>query len=220
MRFQRLASRAVVVLVAFAALTGGVTASAEPFHRPVIAPARVVAWSLPVPRLDQGSRDTCGIFAVFQQVNMLPGRKITQALADRMSDEVQATTVSAVYSDDDAIRDVLARHGYSVTYRTLTGPDSVLAALRAGPVVVALPFFDGMYDTTATGRWQPTGTFQWISHGFVARGYDPLTGRILMVQQWGTWWGVDGTMWMTVADFRAAWATHPSFAYATVWARA
>ena len=220
MRLQRLASRAVAVLAAFVALMGGATAAAEPFHRPMVAPVRAVAWPLPTPRLDQGQRDTCGIFAVFQQLNMLPGRRITQAVADRMSDEVQATPVSATHTSDAVIRGVLARHGYPVTYRALPSPDAVLAALRSGPVVVLLPFFDGMDTTTTAGRWQPSGAFEWISHGFVARGYDPVTGRILLVQQWGRWWGVDGTMWMSAADFHALWTRYPAFSYATVWTRA
>ena len=217
----RRALAVVLAALVMGALTGSTRSAAEPFHPKLVAGNAAhsgVVWPLPTPRLDQGSRGTCTVFATAQAINMLPGKRITQAVADRISDAAQAIPVSAVYGPDDAIRDTLARHGYPASYRVLNGVDATLAALRAGPVRLTVPFFVGMYQTGPDGRWRPTGAFTWLGHGVVA--YGMVGDRVLLLNQWGTWWGINGTAWMTVADLRSLFAGYPQFAGAQVWTRA
>ena len=214
--------RRILVAVAVAFLPFAVTAPAhsEPLAATVVAPPHSVQWKLPTPRLDQGERDTCVDFASMQQLNMLPGRKISQAIADRISDLAEATATSATYSAQDTLRDALAHYGYRTTYRELSGVTAALAALQHGPVTLEVPFTEGMYSTDGNGRWRATGDFAFLGHGVVLTGVDYKHGRVALLQEWSTWWGVDGTMWMTIADLRALFAAYPQFSDVDVWARA
>lgn len=185
--------------LSLAGLATAAPAAAEGLHRPAAAPSGVT-WPLPNrPRLDQGDRPTCGFYAPMQALNMTPGRPITQALADRISDEAQAAPASATTSSEDALAAVLARHGYPATRERLPATvAAVHAGLRRGPLVLGLPFTAGMYDTAADGRWRPTGADLHLQHAVVAYGDAP--GRVRLLNQWGTWWGVGGTMYLTDAD--------------------
>ena len=219
MTFRR-ALHALAVILAAVALSTPCSASGEPFQAGPVAPPVAVQWPAPAPRLDQGSRDTCLDFAVMQQLNMLPGRKITQPVADRISDRAQAAVVSVIYSADDSLRDALAYYGYRTRVTHLHGVDAALASVRAQPVALSLPFFSGMYSTTPDGHWRATGTLMGVDHGVVLSGYNPRTGRVLMVNQWGRDWGIDGRMWMTVSELRSLFDAYPANTSADAWTRA
>lgn len=193
-----LTRRVVLAALAAAPIAWATPAEADALGRPPVQAS--ILWPPPAHPLDQGQRPTCGYFASMQQLNMV-GAHITQHVADQVSDDAQARTVSLTRSADDNLQAALRRHGIPARYEKLpAGPTAALAATRTGPVVADVAFYAGMYDTTIDGRWRPTGTPTWLSHGIVVRGVD-RAGRVWVLNQWGAWWGSGGSAWLTRHDF-------------------
>jgi hypothetical protein len=172
-------------------------------------------WQYPnAPRLDQGMRPTCGFFAAMQQLNAR-GARVTQAMADQISDEVSPKAPSAALSTDDLLRSALTHRGIRVSYQRIPPTaDATLAAVQRGPVTVGLRFTTAMYTTDRAGHWLANGAPTGLDHAVVLIGYDPTTQHVLLLNQWGRWWGTDGAMWLSRTEYARLLIS------ATVWTRA
>lgn len=172
-------------------------------------------WPYPnSPRLDQGLRPTCGLYAALQQLN-IRGARISQSQADQLSDRVSPQAPSATRSTDDILRTALAGRGIRATYRRIPATaDATLAAVQSGPVAVEVAFTTGMDATDGSGHWLVRGAPAGLHHAVVLVGYDPTTQHVLLLNQWGRWWGADGAMWLTRAEYArvltgaAVWTQH------------
>lgn len=195
----------VALLVALLAFTTLVT-SGSPARAVINPPVGNVMWSLPnTPRLDQGTRDTCGFFAAMQQYNMVGSPDISQATANIISDRAQAMPVGGGATSDSNLKTAMGWSGFRANYVNYgNNPDAALNALRFGPVVISIKFYAGMYSTNSSYQWMQSGTYLNMNHVVVLRGVDYSTNRVYLLNQWGTDWGQGGTMWMSMSHFRAA----------------
>lgn len=199
----RIATVGAMALAALAGFAG--QAAAEPLHRAPVA-ARSVVWPLPSPRLDQGGRGVCWAEAIGHAVNVLHPGAVTQRVAEGLIAADPHLAPGPGEDSDTARAGWLTRQGIPVTAVTLHGADAVLAAVSRGPVVIGVPLHAGMLSTASSGRWLPSGPVLPAPdqrHAVLVRGVDWRAGRVLLVNSWGIWWGVGGTMWLTLADFRA-----------------
>jgi hypothetical protein len=88
------------------------------------------------------------------------------------------------------------------------------AIITAGPVVIAIPWFNGMYSAPG-GELRVTGSFVgW--HCLLVNGYDPalaMNGKgdremYRLLNSWGTGWGNYGSAWMeasALSDLLIGW---------------
>ncbi len=67
----------------------------------------------------------------------------------------------------------------------------VIAALALGPVDLAIPWTDGMFNPDANGIIHATGAVAG-GHWITDHAYDPSTDLHDLVQSWGSGWGVNG----------------------------
>ena len=101
-------------------------------------------WPSPnSPRLDQGLRPACYLYAAMQQLNAR-GAHLTQAVADRVADEVTAQAPSAAWTTEDMTQVALARRGVRVSYQRIPATaEATLAQVQRGPLVVGLTVHRG-----------------------------------------------------------------------------
>jgi hypothetical protein len=136
-----------------------------------------------------------------QQLNAR-GAHLTQAVADRVADEVTAQAPSAAWTTEDMTQVALARRGVRVSYQRLPATaEATLAQVQRGPLVVGLTLTEAMYETDRSGHWTMGGADTGIDHAVVLAGYNPQTQRVLLLNQWGHEWGTDGGMWLTRAEY-------------------
>ena len=194
---------ALAAFVAFVAMLGAAPVASAAINPP---PVGNVMWPLPnTPRLDQGSRDTCGFFAAMQQYNMIGSPDISQSTANIISDRAQSMPVGGGQSSDSNLRTAMGWSGFGASFVNYgNNPDAALDRLRYGPAVVSIKFYSGMYTTSSSYQWVQSGTYLSMNHAVVLRGVDYTTQRVYLLNQWGTGWGNGGTMWMSMSHFRAA----------------
>ena len=102
---------------------------------------------------------------------------------------------------------IMQRAGFIGEYRWCFGIDDVRdAVISEGPVVIGIPWFDGMYDTLPNGlvklAGQPTG-----GHAILLTGYHPrmrfgkVTEEVFRWRNsWGTDYGINGSGWIRSKD--------------------
>lgn len=102
---------------------------------------------------------------------------------------------------------VMKRFGFIGEYRWCFGVDDVRdAVISEGPVVVGIPWFDGMYDTLPDGLVKLNGKSTG-GHAILITGYHPnkrFGNQVHEVFRWRNSWGVDygigGSGWIKVKD--------------------
>jgi len=87
----------------------------------------------------------------------------------------------------------LRRLGLIAEYRWAFDLDEVLATLsQLGPVVLGMPWYEGMASPSCCGMLHPTGR-RTGAHAILARGIDVRRKTILLHNSWGRSWGNQGT---------------------------
>jgi len=102
---------------------------------------------------------------------------------------------------------VMQKAGFIGEYRWCFGIDDVRdAVISEGPVVVGVPWFDGMYDTLPSGLVKLSGKSTG-GHAILITGYHPklmIGNRIEEVFRWRNSWGADyginGSGWIRYKD--------------------
>ena len=87
----------------------------------------------------------------------------------------------------------------SVYQHTFTLNDA-LKALSLYPVITGINWYSDMFHPDPDGRVHPTGTVAG-GHEIEAYKVDVENGRIWFWNSWGASWGVNGTFYLTWADF-------------------
>lgn len=146
------------------------------------AALRSRSWAC-APRLDQGREGACVGFAWTHELAARPVvvRRADQAFAFAVYREAQKIDEwpGEGYSGTSVLAGakVLARDGYIPEYRWAFGIDDVLAALSAhGPVVLGIPWLDGMFTTRPSGLLEVAGRVAG-GHAILARGV-AVSGRV------------------------------------------
>jgi hypothetical protein len=88
---------------------------------------------------------------------------------------------------------IVQRLGYIAEYRWAFGVDEVCRTIaQIGPVVLGLPWYEGMRDPACCGMLHPTGR-RIGAHAILARGVDVRRKTVLVHNSFGRKWGRGGT---------------------------
>ena len=102
---------------------------------------------------------------------------------------------------------IMQQAGFIGEYRWCFGIDDVRdAVISEGPVVIGVPWFDGMYDTRSNGLVKLAGKSTG-GHAILITGYHPrmrfgnVTEEVFRWRNsWGTDYGINGSGWIKVKD--------------------
>lgn len=98
---------------------------------------------------------------------------------------------------------VMQQRGFIIGYRwCFTTADVAQAVLQQGPVVLGIPWLDGMWSPNGFGELIPSGGIAG-GHAILCDGYDPEKKlgnspqkMFHLTNSWGAGWGVDGGAWI------------------------
>jgi hypothetical protein len=171
------------------------------------APVRAVQWPIG-PILDQGKRSGCTGWATAACLNCGPNN---DALRDRgvppLTDEDGLLIYSLATVKDGFVgtfppmdegssglgaAQAAKAFGLIRRYNHAFGLDHLLAALSLRPVMVGVPWLEGMNEPDRDGVVSVTGA-QLGGHEFCLFGIDLERQHVLAQQSWGPDWGVNGT---------------------------
>lgn len=179
-------------------------------------PTSPVLWPRHGKPFNQGDLGSCTGNALAGLLNTDPfriarkGRLLTEKDAVRLYE--LATTLDSVggqYPPDDTGSSGLAvckagvKLGYLGGYRHAFTLDEALAALKVGPVITGVSWYDSFDQPDSNGLVTVTpGAVVRGGHEVEVCGYDPghrdpLDGLVAFWQSWGPKWGVSGRFFMT-----------------------
>jgi len=168
--------------------------------------------------LDQGSEGACVGFGWMAEFLATPAAPIPQP--PRQATEKYANNVYQTAKKIDefpgenyegtsvlAGAKVMKARGFIKSYRWAFNMDAVRnAIIQEGPVVIGIPWKDGMYETDANGVVKVTGKLVG-GHCLTLTGYDPamkIGSRTYEVYRWrnswGTSYGTGGSGYIKAAD--------------------
>jgi hypothetical protein len=168
--------------------------------------------------LDQGSEGACvgfGWMAEFlsapEAPNPQPPRLATQKYANNIYQTAKQIDEfpGEIYEGTSVLAGakVMKARGFIESYRWAFGMDAVRSAIiQEGPVVIGVPWRQGMYETDQNGIVKVTGKLVG-GHCLTLTGYDPamkIGSRTYEVYRWrnswGTKYGVNGSGYIKAAD--------------------
>ena len=95
---------------------------------------------------------------------------------------------------------IAKRLGYISEYRWAFGIEDVKKAIsEIGPVVLGIPWYEGMFDPASCGKLHPIGE-KVGAHAILARGIHVPGRKILLHNSWGSDWGDNGCAWISWDD--------------------
>lgn len=156
-------------------------------------PLRSYTWSCPV-YLDQGSEGACVGFAWAHELAARPAvRPVDTALAMQLYRDAQRADEwdGEGYEGTSVLAGAktVQAGGYMRQYRWGFGLDDVLMTLAyLGPVVLGVPWFEGMFTPDEEGWLWPVGPVVG-GHAILARGVNVKTRSVLLHNSWGLRWG-------------------------------
>jgi len=103
-------------------------------------------------------------------------------------------------SSGNAVAKAARSMGYIRSWSWAFSSASLLRALQVGPVIVGVPWFEGMYDPDADGTVWPTGDIIG-GHEFLIRGWDGV--YLTADNSWGEDWGAAGSFRFTRGTWEA-----------------
>lgn len=182
-------------------------------------PRRKVMWEEGIV-LDQGSEGACVGFGWMGELlaqPVAPDQQPEVNFANRLAIKFykEAKKVDQWAGEDYEGTSVLAgaqvmkNLGFITEYNWCFGIDDVRDALIAkGPVVIGIPWYNGMYDTLPGGLVSVSGELTG-GHCILLTGYDPamsFNGKTYEVfrwrNSWGSDYGVDGSGFITYNDLK------------------
>lgn len=183
-------------------------------HEPVDKPVRNVVWQRFSPIIDQGELGCCTGAAMAGWLGCAP--HITSAEQANGFDLEYAHKLYSLATHLDpfpgywpptdtgssglAVAKAAKQYGNISSYRWATSVDGLAKALQSGPVIIGIPWYEGMFTPDRDGRILPTGVVAG-GHEVLVRG---LLGRdLLLSNSWGDSWGMGGEAFLPLD----AWAT-------------
>jgi hypothetical protein len=95
---------------------------------------------------------------------------------------------------------IAKRLGYISEYRWAFGIEDVKKAIsEIGPVVLGIPWYEGMFEPASCGKLHPIGE-KVGAHAILARGIHVPGRKILLHNSWGSDWGDNGCAWISWDD--------------------
>lgn len=178
-------------------------------------PLRSYTWGIPgglSQVLDQGREGACVGFAWAAERAAKPVARPTSN-ADALAVYKHAQTLDPWPGEGYSGTSVLAgaqaakARGWLSEYRWAFSPDDALRAIRLGPVVLGIPWYDSMYDPTPrpvrTGRVAATITVAGSvvgGHAILARGVNVKRREVILRNSWGQDWGDGGDAALSFDD--------------------
>jgi hypothetical protein len=180
------------------------------------APLRSHTWVCDLV-LDQGQTPHCvgDAFTAELAADPKPVRGLSQRFADALYNRAQQLDEwpGEAYEGTSGLGGARAccERGYYSEYRWAFGADDALQALsQHGPIVVGIPWLEGMFDPRPSGLLEVDGA-EAGGHEILARG-NLLRARlkgegskplhvVRFRQSWGTSWGAAGDCYMRADDF-------------------
>lgn len=170
---------------------------------------RSYTWALGISNLNQGREGACTGFATAHDLAARPVAisGVTADLARRLY--LRAKQIDEWPGEDYEGSSVLAavkaakELGYYGEYRWAFGEsDLALGVGYKGPAILAVPWFEGMYNTNANGFIRPTGQVAgW--HAILTNGIRVTgEGYYILSNSWGSSWGQMGEAKISRADMR------------------
>jgi hypothetical protein len=176
---------------------------AKPVVKRVAPPPVRAPRSLPGVRLDQGFEGYCGLFAPLHVLNMQTTRPISQSQAMRLGEYMKKSVASATYSAEDWIVDIIRQQfKRDVRYKAIART-AIDQALNSVPLTVAGPAYMDIGCCDAKGYWlngKDGGESCDFDH--VVTVYGRQGDDYLILNSFGTGFGIDGTCRLRSADFR------------------
>jgi hypothetical protein len=104
-------------------------------------------------------------------------------------------------SDGNSVAMALKNAGMISGYTHALSYDAAMQALQLQPVIFGLNWFESMFVPGPDGTLRVTGSLAG-GHEVVLSAYDPHTARVRIDNSWGTSWGLNGSAWLQLADFK------------------
>jgi hypothetical protein len=177
-----------------------------PIRKVVSKKPRSYTWSVGV-WLDQGSEGACVGFSWAQELAARPVvcRDLTDSFA-RNRIYLEAQKIDEWPGEDYEGTSVLAgakivaNLGAMAEYRWAFGLEDLrLAVGHAGPAVLGINWYDGMFDTGPDGFIRPTGALAG-GHAICCFGVNQKERYFKLHNSWGRSWGRDGVALVTFDD--------------------
>lgn len=166
-----------------------------------------------IPVLDQGQVGSCTGNAGIGAINTSPFAPSVnpvftpdEAGALQLYSAAETLDGDGPYPPNDngssglSIATILKSLGIISEYKHTFTLNSALKALSQYPVIVGINWYNDMFNPDADGRVHITGDLAG-GHEVEAYKVDVENGRIWFYNSWGTSWGVNGTFYLTWADF-------------------
>jgi hypothetical protein len=103
-------------------------------------------------------------------------------------------------SSGQSVAEVLRRARLISGYTHCLTLQDTLSALQAGPLLFGTNWYDGMFTPATDGRVRPTGSVAG-GHEVELFGVDVAQQQLWFYNSWGASWGLNGTFYLTYADF-------------------
>lgn len=175
-------------------------------HPEQVGPASSVLWPRLSPILDQGQLGSCTANAMAGWLGCGPHATSTAAAAsydetfavDLYSAATHLDPFPGAYPPDDtgssglAVAKAAKRRGLISSYSWCFTTAALIRALQTGPVIVGVPWYEGMDSPEGDAEVHPTGQIVG-GHEFLIRGYESYSGMLLADNSWGTRWGWAGS---------------------------
>lgn len=165
-----------------------------------------------LPALDQGEVGSCTGNAGVGVINTQPFYYNTPVFLPTEDGALSLYSAAEVVDGDGpyppqdhgssglSIAKVLKNVGMISGYQHNFSLQDTLKALTQYPLITGTNWYNGMFTPDADGRVHPTGTLAG-GHEYEAYKIDVPLGRIWFWNSWGAKWGIDGTFYMTWADY-------------------
>jgi hypothetical protein len=184
-----------------------------------------IAWRVPAPPLDQGQEGACVGFAWVQEALTAPVKVVLSlvrallplGLAGKPGNYIAQWVYKQAQKIDEfpgeaysgtsvnAGAKIMRKLGLVKEWRWCFSVDEIVQALMRGPVVLGIPWHEGMYEAP-NGILSVTGP-KVGGHAIVARAYSqagnvfPDEAAIGLFNSWGNW-GDKGCAWIRVSELK------------------
>jgi len=101
-----------------------------------------------------------------------------------------------------AVAKVIKQMGLITRYNWATTTNELIYALRTGPVIVGVPWFESFFTPDRNGQVRIGGSLAG-GHEFLIRGYNATRRLFLADNSWGTGWGIKGSFTFSVSTWDA-----------------
>lgn len=157
-------------------------------------------------KLDQGTEGACVGFAWSHELNAAPF-KVEDVDYDSAIDIYRRAQFIDPWPGEDysgtsvlAGAKILEEDGYLGEYRWAFGIEDVVLTLSwHGPVVLGIPWYEGMHTPDSGHQIRPTGRVVG-GHAILALAYDHPSRMVWLLNSWGPEWGWNGLCRISVAD--------------------